>query len=99
MAKLSRLYHSQAVNLRKRLRLVLPEYDGSVAQKLEILTNKLLEVPKEHHQKIGRIRDYNRLIFKLGVLKRSHLTKAKRLLKKLKSHYLNVPTIKEYWLE
>lgn len=99
VAKLVRLDHSQAKNLRERLRLVLPQYDNNTAYKLKKLTNKSLQVPKEHHQKIGRIRDYNRLIFKLGILKRSHPALAKVLIKKLKSHYLNVPTNKEYWLE
>ncbi|EHR0229248.1 RNA-directed DNA polymerase [Vibrio parahaemolyticus] len=99
VAKLTRLEHSQAKALRKRLRNVLPEYDDYTANKLKHLAYRALQVPKEHHQKIGRVNDFNRLIFKLGVLRRSHPSLAKVLIKKLKVHYKNVPTKKEYWLE
>ncbi|EGQ7694979.1 RNA-directed DNA polymerase [Vibrio vulnificus] len=99
VAKLTRLEHPQAKQLRERLRAILPEYDEYTASKLKRLAYKALNVPKEHHQKIGRVNDYNRLIFKLGVLKRSHPSLAKGLIKKLKSHYTNVPSKKEYWLE
>ncbi len=99
VAKLTRLEHSQAKALRKRLRNVLPEYDDYTANKLKHLAYRALQVPKDHHQKIGRVNDFNRLIFKLGVLRRSHPSLAKVLIKKLKVHYKNVPTKKEYWLE
>lgn len=99
VAKLSRLNHPQATKLRNRLKLVLPKYDDYDANKIKILANKLLRVPADQHNKIGRIKDYNKLMFKLGILSRSHSGLSKDLTKKLKAHYKNVPTKKEYWLE
>ena len=99
VAKLTRLNHPQDKQLRRRLKNVLPEYDENSANKINRLALKALAVPRQHHRKIGRIKEYNKLLFKLGVLKRSHPGLAKSLIRKLKSHYDNVPTKKEYWLE
>lgn len=99
VAKLSRLNHPQAARLRSRLKLVLPKYDDYDAKKIKILANKLLKVPTEQHNKIGRIKDYNKLMYKIGILSRSHKGLSRDLTKKLKAYYINVPTKKEYWLE
>ncbi|MDO6834053.1 reverse transcriptase family protein [Pseudoalteromonas carrageenovora] len=97
VAKLNRLEHPQAKSLRKRLSDILPEYDKYDTHKIKLLTSKLLEVPKEQHSKIGRINEFNKLMYKLGILSRSNKKLAKSLKNTLKSHYKSVPTKKVYW--
>lgn len=98
VAKLNRLNHSQATSLRERLKLTLPKYNDYHISKIKSLTTKLLKVPTDQHNKIGRINEYNKLMFKLGILSRSHKNLARSLTLKLKLHYRNVPTKKAYWL-
>ena len=98
VALLTRLEHSQSVQLRERLKKVLPEYDDYEAQKIKLLVGKALKTPSLQHKNLGPIKNYNKLIFKLGILKRSHKKSARDLTKLLKSHYKNVPIKKEFWL-
>lgn len=98
VAKLTRLEHTQSTQLRERLSVILPEYSDYDVLKIKILVNKALKIPPAQHQKIGRIKQFNKLIFKLGILKRSHNKLAKKLRIELKTHYKNIPNKKEFWL-
>lgn len=97
VAKLARLGHPQASALRNRLKNILPKYSDYDASKIEKASRKLLAVPIEQHHKLGRIRNYNKMIFKLGILARTHKNLARRLKQNLKEHYSSVPTMREYW--
>jgi hypothetical protein len=97
VAKLERLEHSQAKILRARLSVILPCYNDIEIIKTKKLVRKALKVPREYHQKHGHIKIFNKLIYRCGILGRTHKSLSKHLRKQLKSHYQNVPTIREYW--
>jgi hypothetical protein len=97
VAKLERLKHSQAKPLRERLSLVLPCYSNIEIIKTQKLIRKALKVPREYHQKHGHIKTFNKLIYRCGILGRTHKNLSRNLRTQLKSHYHNVPTIREYW--
>mgnify|MGYP000253514399 CR=1 FL=1 len=99
VAKLAHLEHKQATDLRKRLREILPTYDSYMSHKIKKLTNKLLKVKKEQHNNIGRINDYNKLLYKLGILARTEKKKATNLKTMLKIHYAGISSKREFWLE
>jgi hypothetical protein len=97
VAKLERLEHPQAKTLRARLSVILPCYNDIEIIKTKKLVRKALKVPREYHQKHGHIKIFNKLIYRCGILGRTHKSLSKHLRKQLKSHYQNVPTIREYW--
>jgi len=97
VAKLERLKHHQAKKYRERLSLVLPVYDIKEVSKTITLTKKALKVPKEKHRNLTRIQSYNKLLYRYGILGRTHTGLAKSLRKSLKAYYTNIPTKKEYW--
>lgn len=98
VAKLERLKHPQAKKFRSRLSEVLPYYDQIEIARTKKLINKALKVPKDYHRKHGHIKTFNKLIYRCGILGRTHSSLSKMLRKKLKNHYSNIPTLKEYWL-
>ena len=97
VAKLERLEHSQAKKLRARLSVILPCYCDIEISKTKKLINKALKVPRDFHQKHGHIKIYNKLLCRCGILGRTHKKLSKNLRTQLKSHYKNVPTIREFW--
>ncbi|MBU2893152.1 reverse transcriptase family protein [Colwellia sp. D2M02] len=97
VAKLERLGHSQAKRLRARMSSVLPCYDDIEIIKTKKLIRKALKVPREYHQKHGHIKIFNKLIYRCGILSRTHKKLSKHLRQQLQAHYQNVPTIREYW--
>ncbi len=98
VAKLERLGHHQARDYRKRLKIILPVYNEYDIKKIKILINKALKVPKDKHNNIGRIKHFNKIVYKLGILKRTNPKLAKSLRKKITTHYSNVKTIREFWI-
>lgn len=97
VAQLDRLKHSQATVLRSRLSAILPRYDKYQENKLEKSVRQALKIPLEHHSKIGHIKRYNSLLYRLGILSRTNKALAKKLRTALKSHYYLTPTMKEHW--
>jgi hypothetical protein len=97
VAKLERLEHSQSKDLRTRLSSILPCYNVIEINKTKKLIRKALKVPREFHTKYGHINHFNKLIYRCGVLGRTHKKLSKNLILQLKSHYKNVPTIREFW--
>ena len=95
VAKLQRLGHVQAINLRARLSLILPLYDENMQNKLTHETKKLVTVPYPQNQRVGNIKRVNSLINKLGILTRTNRPLAKSLRLQINSTYLNKPTVKE----
>jgi hypothetical protein len=96
VAKLERLEHSQAKDLRTRLSVILPCYNEIEITKTKTLVRKALKVPREYHQKHGHIKNFNKLIYRCGILGRTHKNLSKNLRLQLKNHYKNVPTIRDY---
>ena len=97
VAKLARLEHSQSKDLRTRLSTILPCYNVIEINKTKKLIRKALKVPREFHTKHGHINNFNKLIYRCGVLGRTHKKLSKNLRLQLKFHYKNVPTIREFW--
>lgn len=97
VAKLSRLNHKQALDLRERLGKILPEYDDHEEKKLTLLVYKSLKIPKNQHQRVGVIKNYNRLMYRLGILARSNKQKSKFFKSELRKHFSGVPTIDRFW--
>lgn len=97
VAKLNRLEHSQADNLRARLGAILPEYNDDEIFKIKINNRRLISIPKIKHQRIGVIKQYNKQIHRLGILSRTNKSLAKYLRKNLKAHFSGVPTHEEFW--
>lgn len=97
VAKLNRLNHSQAEELRIRLGNVLPEYDEDEIKKITYISHKLTSLPPVKHQRIGVINQYNKQLNRLGILSRTNKNLAKTLRKKLKNHFSSVSTLEDYW--
>lgn len=99
VAKMNRLKHQQSDKLRERLADVLPEYGQDEIRKIKIVNNKLLEIPKVKHCKIGVIKQYNKQIHRLGILGRTNRNLARRLRVELKAYYADVLTKEKFWHE
>lgn len=97
VAKLHRLNHSQAQDYRKRLSEILPLYDQIQENKLVKRANLSLKVPVSSHSNWGKIKQYNNIIYQLGILARTKKGLARNLKRSLKAHYSSVPTINAFW--
>jgi hypothetical protein len=97
VAKLQRLEHLQAKNLRERLSSILPLYDENMQKQITQETKKLIALPVPQNQRIGNIKRVNILINKLGVLARNNKSLAKSLRLQINKVYADRPTAKEIW--
>ncbi|KJG11967.1 reverse transcriptase family protein [Photobacterium iliopiscarium] len=97
VTKLTRLKHSQGKKYRDILTLILPIYNDYEINKLKKKINFALKIPKEDHYRIGVIKKYNQLNYKLGILGRTHKGMAKDARKRLKCHYSTIPKMDNYW--
>ena len=97
VARLHRLKYSQADAYRKRLSVILPLYDQYQESKLIKRANSALKVPISSHSQWGKIKQYNNLIYHLGILARTKSGLARGLRLSLKQHYSSVPTINNFW--
>ena len=97
VARLHRLKYSQAEDYRKRLSVILPLYDDYQENKLVKRAKSALKVPVSSHSQWGKIKQYNNLIYHLGILARTKSGLARGLRLSLKAHYSSVPTINTFW--
>lgn len=97
VAKLQRLGHQQAKQLRQRLSLVLPLYDENMGKQLIRETKKLINLSTPNNKRPGNIKRVNILINKLGVLSRNNKALSKSLRLQLSEVYWDKPSKKEIW--
>ncbi|ANE56744.1 reverse transcriptase family protein [Methylomonas sp. DH-1] len=97
VAKLQRLEHQQAKNLRKRLGLILPLYDENMEKQLTHETKKLITLSLPQSKRPGNIKRVNSLINKLGILSRNNKALARSLRLQLSTVYADKPSNKEIW--
>lgn len=97
VAKLTRLKHSQASDLRCRMRNILPEYNDQAKAGIVFEADKLLKKPTSHHVRPGVIASYNKTIYALGILSRTDRATAKKYRKMLRGRFRNAPTKSEVW--
>lgn len=97
VAKLDRLNHKQARNLRSRLNKILPLYDEHASRNLVAQVRKTFNASKKKHNKVGLVKKIGKLNHQLGILGRTDKQLAKSLRQKLNSKYSYLPTYKEIW--
>lgn len=97
VAKLARLNHSQAIDMRTKLSEILPRFDDDASSKVIKYAKATLKLPITSNLRWGTIRRYNTVMYRLGILSRTNRNQARSLRKALKAHFNSVPTIKEFW--
>ena len=97
VSKLSRLNHSQAVDLRKKMAVILPVYDDNMKAKVIFEANKLLKKSSSKHSRIGVLNNYRRVIHSLGILSRTDKITSRAYRRQLKARFANAPTKIETW--
>jgi len=97
VAKLTRLKHSQAEDLRLRMSAILPEYDNQMKASIIFEADKLLQKPVAHHVRPGVISSLNKTLYSLGVLTRTDKPLARHYKKMLRLRFINAPTKSEMW--
>jgi len=95
VAKLTRLKHKQAKNLRLRLYEVLPIHNKQTKQNLIINVKNLLKVKQHQAKRPGHVYKVNKLLFQIGILARTDKYLAKSLRQQLT--ITKLPTKKELW--
>jgi|SRR5690554_3773219 len=96
VAKLQRLRHSQAKQLRRRLSKITPLLDEIEQKKVQDETRRLIKL-KDRSNRIGHIKRVNKCLYRIGLLSRVDKPLAKKLRSELKAAYPNRPTHREYW--
>ncbi|MCS0808966.1 reverse transcriptase family protein [Massilia agilis] len=97
VAKLTRLKHAEALDLRKRLHNILPVFDEHDKNLLIKEIKTLCAKPTASSKRIGFIERVNRAHYSLGILARTETRLAKSLRRELAEKHAFLPTIKEYW--
>ncbi len=95
VAKLTRLQHKQAKNLRLRLYQVLPIHNEGTKRNLIINVKNLLKVKPRQAKRPGHVAKVNKLLFQIGILARTDKLLAKSLRQQLA--VTKLPTKKELW--
>lgn len=98
VAKMQRLKHAQAKDLRNRLAEILPTLDQIAKLKLESDVKKLINRKHPTYSKYGDLARINKAFYYLGIMSRTDKKRSRNLRKQLKMTYPALPTKREYWL-
>jgi hypothetical protein len=97
VAKLQRLGHIQAKDLRMRLCKVLPLYDENMAKRITQEVKKFCGLPQAQKARTSQIYRVNKLYYALGILSRNNHILSKSLRLQLNAVYEAKPTKQELW--
>lgn len=97
VAKLERLGHTQAKDLRCRLGKILPLYDEAMTKRITHEAKRFCRLSGSKKSKAKQIERVNKLIHSLGILSRNNRALAKSLRIQLNEAYPDKPTKKELW--
>jgi len=79
IAKLSHLEHMEAPFYRARLRTILPHFSVSDVIHLRRQVNGICKTPAEHRSRFEYVAKYNKIKYKLTILRRTDITEANNL--------------------
>lgn len=95
VAKMQRLKHKQANQLRKRLAKILPEYDEAAKKKIVLEVKKLLNTKSYKKNSLGLSSRLGKLYYRLGVLGRTNRELSRNLRSQLENKFSHIPSKKE----
>ncbi|HFH3878926.1 reverse transcriptase family protein [Pseudomonas aeruginosa] len=97
VATMTRLEHSQSVELRKRMSKILPLFSEARKKQVIVEAGKLLRRDFSKAMRLGVIKTYNKTMHSLGILSRTDRAKSKRLRKELRLKFSGIQSMQQYW--
>ncbi|MBV7582454.1 reverse transcriptase family protein [Pseudomonas sp. PDM33] len=99
VATMTRMEHSQAVDLRERMSKILPVFGVDRKTQVIVEANKLLRRDISNNVRIGVIKTYNKTMHSLGILSRTDRAASRYYKRALRRKFSGVKTIQQFWEE